>query len=251
MSRKGRRGRGWGEKLAVREEALSAADQATLDAHVQTCPACQAAQTDYHFLDARLRALPPSALKPLPRLSPASVGRNARASNEVNVGRRPGSARRAAYTTPAARTGPLRSLLMKAFSGVLVACVVLALLLLFGTRTIDTTVARPLGTTFYVYGGHSEFVNAVAWSPDGRYLASGSWDHTVQVWDVNTRALLFSYEHSDIVDALAWSPHGRYLASAGCDNTVQARDWPTRTHYLTNTGHKDFVPALYWSPARR
>src|SRR5260370_4318627 len=205
----------WAEKLALRQEDLSPADQATLDAHVQTCPACQAAQTDYHFLDARLRALPPSALKPLPRLSPASVGRNARASNEVNVGRRPGSARRAAYTTPAARTGPLRSLLMKAFSGVLVACVVLALLLLFGTRTIDTTVARPLGTTFYVYGGHSEFVNAVAWSPDGRYLASGSWDHTVQVWDVNTRALLFSYQHHDNMDAPPWSPDGPYVTSSG------------------------------------
>jgi len=241
----------WAEKLALRQEDLSPADQATLDAHVQTCPACQAAQTDYHFLDARLRALPPSALKPLPRLSPSFSSRDAGERREVDAGRRPGSTRRAAYTTPAVRTGPLPSLLMKAFSGVLVACLVLALLLLFGTRYIDTTVARPLGTTFFVYGGHSEFVNAVAWSPNGRYIASASWDHTVQVWDVNTRALLFSYEHNDIVDALAWSPDGHYIASGSWDNTVQVWDVNTRTHYRTYTGHKDIVSALAWSPDSR
>src|SRR6266568_61901 len=237
----------WAEKLALRQEDLSPADQATLAAHVQTCPACQAAQADYHFLDARLRALPPPALKPLPRLSPAFAWRNDAANNEVDAGRRLEPARRPTYSTPAARTGPFPSLLMKAFSGVLVACLVLV----FGTRTIDTTLARPLGTTFFVYGGHSDFVSAVAWSPNGRYIASASWDHTVQVWDVNTRALLFSYEHNDIVYALAWSPNGRYIASGGWDNTVQVWDVNNGTNYRTYTRHSDFVSALAWSPDSR
>src|SRR6266702_4570591 len=241
----------WAEKLALRQEDLSPADQATLAAHVHTCLACQAAQADYHFLDARLRALPPPALKPLPRLSPAFAWRNDAANNEVDAGRRLEPARRPTYSTPAARTGPFPSLLMKAFSGVLVACLVLALLLLFGTRTIDTTLARPLGTTFFVYGGHSDFVSAVAWSPNGRYIASASWDHTVQVWDVNTRALLFSYEHNDIVYALAWSPNGRYIASGGWDNTVQVWDVNNGTNYRTYTRHSDFVSALAWSPDSR
>src|SRR5207245_2559615 len=61
----------WAEKLALRQEDLSPADRAALNTHVKTCPACQAAQADYHFLDARLQALPTSAMKPLPRLSPA------------------------------------------------------------------------------------------------------------------------------------------------------------------------------------
>src|SRR5437588_5210943 len=60
----------WAEKLALRREDLSPADCSALDAHIQTCPACEAALADYHFLDAQLRALPPPALKPLPRLSP-------------------------------------------------------------------------------------------------------------------------------------------------------------------------------------
>ena len=34
----------------------------------------------------------------------------------------------------------------------------------------------------YTYRSHSDQVNAVAWSPDGKYIASGSWDKTVQVW---------------------------------------------------------------------
>src|SRR2546426_12153365 len=59
----------WAEKLALRREDLSPVDRADLDAHIQTCPACEAVQEDYDFLDSRLRALPPPALKPLPRLS--------------------------------------------------------------------------------------------------------------------------------------------------------------------------------------
>jgi len=40
------------------------------------------------------------------------------------------------------------------------------------------------GTVVFIYRGHSERVAAVAWSPDGRRIASGSWDKTVQVWQV-------------------------------------------------------------------
>src|SRR6266567_1733516 len=242
----------WAEKLALRQEDLSPADQATLAAHVQTCPACQAAQADYHFLDARLRALPPPALKPLPRLSPAFAWRNDAANNEVDAGRRLEPARRPTYSTPAARTGPFPSLLMKAFSGVLVACLVLALLLLFGTRTIDTTLARPLGTTFFVYGGHSDIVYALAWSPNGRYIASGGWDNTVQVWDVNNGTNYRTYtRHSDFVSALAWSPDSRYIASGDRDHIVQVWNAKTGRLLFTYKGHTNEVWALAWSPDGR
>src|SRR5260370_33093175 len=63
----------WAEKLALRREDLAPADREAVDAHVQTCTACEAAQADYHFLDSRLRALPPPVLKPLPRLSPQNL----------------------------------------------------------------------------------------------------------------------------------------------------------------------------------
>ena len=59
----------WSEKLALRREDLSSTDRNALDAHIQSCPACEVAREDYLFFDTRLRALPPSTLKPLPRLS--------------------------------------------------------------------------------------------------------------------------------------------------------------------------------------
>ena len=213
----------WAEKLALRQEDLSPADRAALDAHVKTCPSCRAAQADYHFLDARIQALPTSAMKPLPRLSTAFPLRDKGEGNRVDVGGRMESARRSNSTRQqAVRRGPFSSFLKEVLPGAMVACLVLALVLFFGTRYIDTTVARPLGTTFFVYGGHNEFVNAVAWSPDGRYLASGSWDHTVQVWQARTGSLLITFRgHSDNVDALAWSPDGRLIASGSWDNTVQ------------------------------
>ena len=43
--------------------------------------------------------------------------------------------------------------------------------------------APALGTTLYTYSGHSDIVQAVVWSPNGRRIASGSFDGTVQVWD--------------------------------------------------------------------
>ena len=60
----------WAEKLALRHEDLSPADRAALEAHVRTCPACEATRADYRFLDARLVTLPLPSMQPLPRLFP-------------------------------------------------------------------------------------------------------------------------------------------------------------------------------------
>jgi WD40 repeat protein len=74
--------------------------------------------------------------------------------------------------------------------------------------------------------GHKGGVGAVAVAPDGSWLASGSWDGTVRIWDVATgreRAILEG--HTNFVSAVAVAPDGSWLASGSWDNSV--RVWET------------------------
>ncbi len=65
-------------------------------------------------------------------------------------------------------------------------------------------------------------MQAVAWSPDGKRIASGGDDNTVQVWDAANGDHVYIYRgHSGLVEAVAWSPDGRRIASGSWDKTVQ------------------------------
>src|SRR5581483_8456056 len=120
----------WAEKLALRYEDLTPADQADLEAHLATCAVCRAAQADYHFLDARLRALPPPGIKPFPRLS-LSPSHNQQAR----------TARRSMPAGPFAGSRQYLpggySFARKALSSILIAGGLLALLLSFCGRGIN------------------------------------------------------------------------------------------------------------------
>jgi len=107
----------------------------------------------------------------------------------------------------------------------------------------------PVETTLYTYRGHSDGVNAVAWSPTGLRIASGSDDNTVQVWDAANGGNVYTYHgHSDIVNAVAWSPTGLRIASGSNDHTVQVWNAVDGSNVYTYSGHADGVTAVAWSP---
>jgi serine/threonine protein kinase/Tol biopolymer transport system component len=105
---------------------------------------------------------------------------------------------------------------------------------------VNATTARviPVGGT----------VRSVAFSPNGKTLASGSEDHTVGLWTVATGASVRTLTgHANWVLSVAFSPDGKTLASGSGDNTVRLWNGATGAHIRTLTGHTNWVLSVAFS----
>lgn len=69
--------------------------------------------------------------------------------------------------------------------------------------------------------GHRESVTALAFSPDGQYIVTGSRDQTAILWDLNGRILHHFVGHTANVTQVAFTPDGRYLVTGSADNTLK------------------------------
>ncbi|MCU0542047.1 MAG: WD40 repeat domain-containing protein [Oscillatoriaceae cyanobacterium Prado104] len=102
---------------------------------------------------------------------------------------------------------------------------------------------------------HSQAINAVAISPDGKTLVSGSDDKTIKLWNIVTGSMFYNWNairtitgHLEAVKALAISPDGQILVSGSADNTIKI--WQLATGELLGTleEHTKSVNAVAISP---
>jgi WD40 repeat protein len=101
---------------------------------------------------------------------------------------------------------------------------------------------------------HKHRVSSVTFSPDGKQIASGSYDHTICLWDVNDGRLATGpIKTPSDVNSVAFSPDGRHLVS-GSDTSPYIQMWYAKTGTRVSiqfNGHTSYVRSVAFSPDGR
>ncbi len=104
--------------------------------------------------------------------------------------------------------------------------------------------------------GPQRGVSSVSWCGDGETLASGGWDGTLIIWDLNTRRILHEVNCGTSVLAVAWRPDDQAVAVGGFrqiegnteDGTVWIVDGKSGAQVRELTGHVGLIWSLAWDP---
>ena len=105
------------------------------------------------------------------------------------------------------------------------------------------------GQVMQTYRDHTAPVLAVAWSPNGEYIASGGKDKTVRVWNAIMGTHIYTYQgHEDAVRTIAWSVDSKRLATGSLDHTIHIWQATTGDDVFIYRGHTAPVLTVAWSP---
>jgi len=123
-----------------------------------------------------------------------------------------------------------------------------ALLLLLLVQVGDPGQAQDKTPVVAALKGHTETVYAIAFSPDGKFTVTGSFDKSVRLWDALTGKEVKTFggaagSHANLVLAVAFSPNGQLVASGGSDNVAKLWDVPVTSH-LREFVHGEAVRSL-------
>ncbi|TAL67629.1 MAG: choice-of-anchor D domain-containing protein, partial [Bacteroidetes bacterium] len=100
----------------------------------------------------------------------------------------------------------------------------------------------------YTFTGHTNFVNSVAFSPDGTRLASCSSDKTIKLWDIISGTEIQTFPGQNSVSSIAFSPDGSMLASGHGDSTVKLWDINSGIEIRTFSGHTRSISSVAFCP---